>query len=61
MYHRFYLLFCSLLSTFAFAGHEYDFSMLNVTEQLEQPAFREGKDYFSLIMTVEYAHLHKIY
>lgn len=29
MYHRFYLLFCSLLSTFAFAGHEYDFSMLN--------------------------------
>lgn len=47
MYHRFYLLFCSLLSTFAFAGYEYDFSTLNVTEQLEQPAFREGISYQS--------------
>lgn len=46
MYHRFYLLFCSF-STFAFAGRRYDFSTLNVTEQLEQPAFRGGFPYQS--------------
>lgn len=76
MYHRFYLLFCSLFSTFAFVKYMI-FFYAKCDRTIEQSLYREGISYqsplylspvkfrkvliqFSLIITVEYAHFSKI-